>query len=171
MATVGEQYFSPSLYPTLTGTNALLITNSNKTIMRTDRLPSSMYIDSGNVNNNSSLLQQNLGFTVFKITEIGTAITISGYPTGASQVTADIEGQLASANVIETLSVCEKMVGLDCYTGNSTNFGVSTDCSGSDSVQNGCYVLMVNPLEDLGKDLSADRDWETIKSNHFFTHT
>jgi hypothetical protein len=159
LATVGQNYFSPSLYPTLTGANSLLISNPSKSIMRSDRLPSSMYIDSGSDTNNSSLLQQNLGFTVYRLSDAGGVETISGFPTGASQVTADIEGQLASVNVIETLSACEKMVGLNCYTGNSVTFGVSTDCQNSDSVQNGCYVFMVNPMKDLGKDLSGFAEW------------
>ena len=159
LGTVFEIYFSPLLYPTLTGTNALTISNPTKSVMRSDRLPSSMYIDSGDKNNNASLLQQNLAFTVYRLNGAGGVDVISGYPTGASQVTADIEGQLASVNVVETLSVCEKMVGLNCYTGNSVNFGVSTDCKDSDSVQNGCYVFMVNPMEDLKKDLSGFAEW------------
>jgi hypothetical protein len=159
IAIVGQTYFSPILYPTLTGLNSLSITDSNKPIMRTDRLPSSSYIDTSDVNNNVSLLQQNLGFAVYRFNSFGNVDSIAGYSTGASQATVDIEGQLASVNVVETLSVCEKMVGLNCYTGNSVNFGVSTDCQNSDSVENGCYVFMVHPMDDLGKDLAAFGEW------------
>ena len=56
-------YFSPILYPSLTGTSQLSITNYSKNIMRTDRLPSSDFIDSGNLRGSVSLLQQNLGFS------------------------------------------------------------------------------------------------------------
>jgi hypothetical protein len=158
--TIGyEWYFSPILYPTLTGTSILTISNYSKNIMRSDRLPSSDYIDSADLNNNASLLQQNLGFTVYRYNSLGQNITTNGYSTGASQATTDIEGQLGSVNVVETLSVCEKMVGLNCYTGNSVNFGVSTNCQNSDSVENGCYVFLVEPIKDLEKDLLAFGEW------------
>jgi hypothetical protein len=148
-----DWYFSPILSPT-----SLSISNNSKTIMRSDRLPSSDYIE-GSISNNVSLLQQNLGFAVYRYSSNGESSSYNGYDTGASQATADIEGQLASVNVVETLSVCEKMVGLNCYTGNSVNFGVSTDCQNSDSVENGCYVFMVNPMKDLGKDLRGFAEW------------
>jgi hypothetical protein len=152
-------YFSPILYPTLTGSSALNIVNSSRNVMRTDRLPSSDYIDSGVINGSVSLLQQNVGFSAYIIGGQGAPINVSGYDTGASQVNADIEGQLASVNVLESLSTCERMVGLNCYSGNSVNFGVTAGCQSSDSVQNGCYVFAVNPWTDLQKDLRAFSEW------------
>jgi hypothetical protein len=127
--------------------------------MRTDRLPSSDYIDSGVINGSVSLLQQNVGFSAYIIGGQGAPINVSGYDTGASQVNADIEGQLASVNVLESLSTCERMVGLDCYSGNSVSFGVKAGCSNSDSVQNGCYVFVVNPWTDLKNDLKTFSEW------------
>jgi hypothetical protein len=165
-------YFSPILYPQFISTppsfgtpipNAgpLSITNSSKTIMRTDRLPSSDYIDDkGNIYGSVSLLQQNLGFATYNLTSGQSSGELS-FGTGASQVTADIGGQLAEANVLESLNTCENMVGLNCYSGNSVNFGVKKDCSKSDSIENGCYILMNRPLIDLfnGKDLGAFAEW------------
>jgi len=159
-STFGTIYFSPILYPSLTGTSQLNITNYSKNIMRTDRLPSSDYIDSGNLRGNVSLLQQNLGFAIYTIeTTTTNEIIVEGFNTGASIATADIEGQIANINVIQTLSVCENMVGLKCYSGNSVNFGVKAGCSNTDSVQNGCYVFVVNPWTDLQKDLTAWAEW------------
>jgi hypothetical protein len=156
----GTLYFSPILYPSLTGTSQLNITNYSKNIMRTDRLPSSDYIDSGNLRGNVSLLQQNLGFAIYTIeTTTIDGIVVQGFSTGASVATADIEGQIASINVLQTLSVCENMVGLNCYTGNSVNFGVKAGCNNADSVQNGCYVFVVNPWDDLQKDINAWAEW------------
>lgn len=153
-------YFSPILYPSLTGTSQLNITNLSKNIMRTDRLPSSDYIDSGNLRGSVSLLQQNLGFAVYTIEQTSTnGLIIEGYNTGASIATADIGGQIASVNVLQTLSVCENMVGLNCYSGNSQNFGVSAGCNNADSVQNGCYVFVINPWDDLQKDLASWTEW------------
>ena len=156
----GTLYFSPILYPSLTGTSQLNITNYSKNIMRTDRLPSSDYIDSDNLRGSVSLLQQNLGFAVYTIeTTTTNEIIVEGFNTGASIATADIEGQIASINVLQTLGVCENMVGLNCYSGNSVNFGVKAGCSNADSVQNGCYVFVVNPWTDLQKDLNSWAEW------------
>jgi hypothetical protein len=154
-------YFSPILYPYMTGfTTQLSITNSDKMVMRTDRLPSSDYIDNNNnLNGSVSLLQQNLGFAVYPIEGGGDFYSSPGFSTGAEQATADIEGQIAEGNVIKTLSSCENMVGLDCYSGNGVNFGVKTGCQSSDSVENGCYVLMKKPLLGLGDDLETFAEW------------
>ena len=153
-------YFSPILYPSLTGNNQLSITNHSKNIMRTDRLPSSDYIDSGNLDGSVSLLQQNLGFAAYTIELTTTgSLLISGFDTGASIVIPEITGQIASVNVIQSLNTCENMVGLNCYTGNSVTFGVKAGCSNTDSVQNGCYVFVVNPWDDLQKDMQSWNEW------------
>jgi hypothetical protein len=128
--------------------------------MRTDRLPSSDYTDSkSGWTGNVSLLQQNLGFRVYSIANNGGAFTSSAFSTGADQVTPDIAGQVASLNVIDTLNTCSKMVGLDCYSGNSVDFGVKTGCQATDVVENGCYMMMNKPLKDLGKDLKTFAEW------------
>ena len=154
-------YFSPILYPYMTGfTTQLSISNSSKMVMRTDRLPSSDYIDnSNNLNGSVSLLQQNLGFAVYPIEGSLDSYTSDSFSTGAEQANADIEGQIAEGNVIRTLSTCENMVGLNCYSGNGVNFGVITGCQASDSVENGCYVMMTKPLISLGQDLSSFAEW------------
>jgi len=153
-------YYSPILYPTLTGTSALDITISNKNVMRTDRLPSSDYIDDrGSLVGSVSLLQQNLGFSVYTIQGGGITANGASFSTGTSQVTPDIEGQLASENVLTTMSTCENMVGLSCYSGNSVNFGVSAGCEASDAVEYGCYIMMNKPLIDLVKDIKTFEEW------------
>jgi hypothetical protein len=152
-------YYSPILYPYMTGTTQLNITNSSKNIMRTDRLPSSDFIDNdGNLNGSVSLLQQNLGFAVYSVD--GTLSSNSpSFSTGAQQPTADIAGQLASENVLTTLSTCENMVGLTCYSGNGTNFGVEAGCNSNDAVESGCYVLCRRILIDLFKDWKSFAEW------------
>jgi hypothetical protein len=154
-------YFSPILYPYMTGaTTQLSITNSSKVIMRTDRLPSSDYIDNGNnLNGSVSLLQQNLGFAAYPIGDDTDSYSSPGFSTGSEQPTAEIGGQIAEGNVLKTLNTCENMVGLNCYEGNGVTFGVKSGCQASDSVQNGCYVLMTNPLISLPKDIIAFGEW------------
>ena len=154
-------YFSPILYPYMTGaTTQLSITNSSKVVMRTDRLPSSDFIDNGGVLEGSiSLLQQNLGFAVYTIEGDSDSYSSPGFSTGSEQPTADIGGQIAEGNVLKSLNTCENMVGLNCYEGNGVNFGVKSGCQASDSVENGCYVFMTKPLISLGKDLTAFGEW------------
>jgi hypothetical protein len=152
-------YFSPILYPSLIGSSQLNITDSSRNIMRTDRLPSSDYIDSGNLDGNASLLQQNLGFAVYILGENDITYVTPGYSTGASEVTPDIEGQLASSNVLNTLGSCENMVGLNCYQGYGNTFGVNQNCTASDAVENGCYVFVEKPLSTLKQDIENFSEW------------
>lgn len=154
-------YYSPILYPYMTGTTSQLkMLDSSKLVMRTDRLPSSDYIDNeNNMNGSVSLLQQNLGFAVYPLEGNFSINTSPGFSTGAEQVTANIEGQIAKDNVVKTLNTCQNMVSLECYSGNGTNFGVSLGCNGSDNVENGCYVMMKKPLIDLQTDLNTFGEW------------
>ena len=153
-------YFSPILYPTSTGTSEVNMSNSSQIIMRTDRLPSSDYIDDKEILTGSvSLLQQNAGFAVYPVGGAGYTFNNPSITLGADLVTADIEGQLAATNVLTTLGSCEDMVGLDCYSGNGVNFGVQLGCQAGDVVENGCYIMVNDPLFSLGQDLGTFAEW------------
>jgi hypothetical protein len=152
-------YYTSVLLPSLTA-NPMSISSKINNVLRTDRLPSSDYLDGSSWNYNPSLLQQNIGFTFYEINSDSDSITVQGYGSGASIVSPDISGLTASQNVFNTFE-CENMVSLSCYSGDSTTFGVKTGCPDSDSVENGCYVIMKKPLVDLfnGKDLKAWSEW------------
>jgi len=155
-----QVYFSPNLYPTFTGT-PLSVNSISLNVMRTDRLPSSDVADNGGDWNGSvSLLQQNLGFQVYNL-GAGEGIRGQQFSTGAQTITADIEGQYAAINVFSSLDTCDKMVGLTCYSGNGVSFGVKDGCQGTDTVDNGCYVMVKRPLIDLfnGKDYATWSEW------------
>jgi len=153
-------YFSPILYPRYTGTSEVNMSNSSKIIMRTDRLPSSDYIDDKEIlTGSASLLQQNAGFAVYPIGGAGYTFNNPSISLGADLVTADIEGQLGATNVLNTLGSCEEMVGLDCYSGNGVNFGVQLGCQAGDVVENGCYIMVNDPLFSLGQDLGTFAEW------------
>jgi hypothetical protein len=154
----GGTYYAPTLYPTFTAT-PLSITSNVKNVLRTDRLPTSNYPDGSGWDSNAAVLQQNLGFTTFVITVNGDSFVSNPYSTGADVVTADIEGQVYNSNVIESLSSCQTMVGLDCYSGYSGTFGITKGCQATDSVENGCYILMNEPLKNLQKDINAFEEW------------
>ena len=159
-------YFSPLLLPQFTGTTSKLTVSSGQVVMRSDRLPSSDTFDVTGVNDedlsflNSSvaLLQQNLSFAAYA-PQGGSLTSLPSFSTGAQQVTANIEGQLAQENVLKTMSSCEKMVGLNCYSGNGTNFGVQLNCQNADAVESGCYIMVNRPLLDLPQDLITFGEW------------
>ena len=161
-------YYSPNLYSSFTGvstTNSgkIRLVDSNRIVMRTDRLPSSDSCDNKDgfgPQNNASLLQQNLGFAVYLVDSgVGYSATSGQFSTGASIVTADIEGQVGATNVIRSLNTCQNMVGLDCYSGNSINFGIKAGCQAGDVVENGCYIMVNEPLVDLVQDIGTFEEW------------
>jgi hypothetical protein len=43
------------------------------------------------------------------------------------------------------------MVQFNCYSGNGINFGVNSDCTSIDAVENGCYVFVRDPINGLFK--------------------
>jgi len=150
-------YFTSTLLPSLTA-NPMSISSKVNNVMRTDRLPSSDYLDGSSWSYNPSLLQQNIGFAIYEINTDDDNIAVNGYGGGASIVSADIEGQLAAPNVFSTFE-CTDMVSLSCYSGDSTSFGIKQNCSDKDNVENGCYVLMKRPLLDLIKDIRTFNEW------------
>jgi hypothetical protein len=85
-------YFSNVLLPSLTA-NPMSISTRTKNVMRTDRLPSSDVLDGFSWSYNPSLLQQNLGFAVYLITDDGVTIQATNYGGGATISTQDIEDQ------------------------------------------------------------------------------
>jgi hypothetical protein len=152
--------YTPSS-PSKTG---MTISNSTLNVMRTDRLPSSDFFQEGAAS--YPLLQQNIGFSTYLLSDDGTNVSIKGASTGASIPTPDIEGLPNAQTVLESFS-CEKMVGLDCYTGFGTDFGIKPECPGSDNIEYGCYVFMNKPLIDLTKDLSNFLEW-TYRFRFFY---
>ena len=154
------QYNSPNLYPSLR-TNPMLFSNKLLNVMRTDRLPSSDGLDGLSWDaNNVALLQQNINFNFYEVSNPLESFIPQGFSTGAEEIGQDIEDQIYSGTVISSFS-CEGMVSLDCYTGFSNNFGVSAQCAAQDQVVNGCYVLFTRPLLGLRKDLQYFTEWGT----------
>jgi hypothetical protein len=162
-------YFSPLLLPEFTGTTGpnagLTISSPTQMVMRTDRLPSSDGFDVQRrasdftfLNGSVGLLQQNLSFAVYS-PDGGLSFGAPSFSTGAQQVTADIEEQALALTVSETMNTCENMVGLDQYEGNGKTFRVIPGAKSSDSVEDGCYVMMNRPLLDLVKDFGTFGEW------------
>ena len=156
---VGSIYYSPCTYDFFKN-NPMSIGNKSLNVLRTDRLPSSDFVNTGSTQQYSTLLQQNLGFTVYLIDETqGDDFVSVRFGLGADTYGPDINDQVASNNVIDTLSICGNIQSLDCYSGSGTSFGVIPGCSGTDTIEAGCYVLMDKPLTDLQQDLKSFAEW------------
>ncbi len=151
-------YFSISLLPQLTA-SPLNMLSKLYNVMRTDRLPSSDYLDSSSWSFQPAILQQNIGFTTYVINTDDDVVTSEPYGSGASTNTPDIEGQVGALNVLETLGDCQKMVGLTCYSGNGITFGVKQNCQSEDRIEDGCYIFVEKPLKDLQKDFKSFAEW------------
>ena len=152
--------YSPSLVGSFTA-NPLTITSKVNNVMRTDRLPTSDYLDGNgwNYNQDAAVLQKNVGFQLYLLNTDSDDFTSDRYDTGADMVTPDIDGQLYESEVLTSLNTCSNMVGLNCYSGFGSTFGIDVTCKETDPVQNGCYIMMVRPLLDLGKDLKTWSEW------------
>ena len=139
--------------PFITG---MTISNRTLNVMRTDRLPSSDYLQEGAAS--QPLLQQNLGFQTYLFNADGVSATVNGSGTGASIVTADIAGLPNSVRALESFN-CETMVGLSCYSGFSGTFGIKDGCDGTDNIEVGCYIFMDKPLIGLPGDIIRFSEW------------
>ena len=137
-------------------TTAMTINDRTLNVMRTDRLPSSDFLEDGAAS--QPLLQQNLGFRTYLLDNDGVGAVIIGYSTGASVVTAEIEGLPNSVRALESFN-CETMVGLKCYTGFGDSFRIKPGCSDTDNIEFGCYTFLNRALFDLNKDLKNFSEW------------
>jgi len=155
-------YYSPIFV------GAYQISNPNKTIIRTDRLPSS---DNENefLNTNINkypLLQQNQFFRMYVFTEDNEIIDITQpgdirVPPSNPQ---DIDGLPGSQNILDTLQ-CENMVSIKCYEGFGETFSVNPNCAESDRVEKGCYIIgkCLGTPRGIINDLNALTEWRIRK--------
>jgi hypothetical protein len=145
--------------------NPTLLSNKQRNVLRTDRLPSSDGFEGAVVfdeqwYSTTAILQQNTNFQVY-ITSSGGFEPLTGTleAVGADIVPPDIEDQDAVTNVLDTFR-CNTMVPLACYDGEGTTFGVNTDCKTADLVKGGCYRFREGaPITTLGRDLRLFSEW------------
>jgi hypothetical protein len=105
-----------------------------------------------------ALLQQNLNFAIYGIDAKFETFNGPRYSTGASIVTAEIEGLPNSVTVADTFT-CENMVGLSCYQGFGSDFKVNQNCATSDQVVQGCYLFFENIFFGLRDDITLFSEW------------
>lgn len=151
-------YYTGVLLPSFTA-NPMNISSNINNVLRTDRLPSSDRLDGGNWTLNPALLQQNLNFGVYLLSDESVDNGVNSlYSTGAQQVSPDIAGQYGEANVFESFD-CARMVSLSCYEGTGTGFTINQYCEQTDSVISGCYQFLKRKISDIPKDIRNFNEW------------
>jgi len=152
-------YYSFSLLPTVDSTNTKLnVSNKARNVMRTDRLPSSDFLDGNAWDSIVPVLQMNRGFTMYILDTGGESIATTTYGSGASIVGNDIEDLPNALNITETFS-CENMVSLDCYSNVDNTLVVDVNCAEEDRIERGCFVFAKRLLIGLPRDLNAFTEW------------
>ena len=133
--------YSPAYYRyTLPGVN---FTSSSRIVMRSDRLPTSTYVQNGPTGTNTGYaLHQNDNFAIYLTNGAEVQPTFSvGFDIFNGE---SIDSDPVLSALTETLS-CEGMVPLQCYTGSGINVGIvpQGDCVvPEDRMINGCYCLL-----------------------------
>jgi len=125
---------SPISFPTV---------NSNRIVMRSDRLPTSSNVQNGPSGTQTGYaLHQNDNFSFYTQNGSQSQPTISA---GGDLVSGESQDDdPVTSGLTETLT-CEGMVPLACYTGSGSNVGVvpSGQCSVPENrMVNGCYCLL-----------------------------
>lgn len=150
---------SPSYWGTMASPPTIGMTDSNKLIFRSDRLPTSTNRELGietSINHLQDFaLHLNNNFSFFLISENGDSTLQENTTEGISAGDAtgglnDLSGDTGSSVVESVLGsfTCEGLVSLECYEGSGANFAVADPCDSkrADRVVGGCYVFVKSPL-------------------------
>ena len=166
-----DRVFSPAYHVDFTSN--VTISNYQRLILRSDRLPTS---DTTEVSGNTSFsLHLNDYFSMYKVGPDGGTTEIPSIELEATDNTnnaQDLSGDTANAYtdaILNTLT-CEGMVPITCYSGSGNNFGVETPCTdpidnnlgqSTDSrVDGGCYFFVDKPLIiSIPNDIRYFREW------------
>jgi hypothetical protein len=151
---------SPISFPTV---------NSNRIVMRSDRLPNSTGVQNGPAGTQTGYsLHQNDNFSFYTLNGTQTEALVSAGGDLASGESQDDDP--ITTGLTETLT-CEGMVPLACYTGSGSNVGVvpSGQCSIPENrMINGCYCLLNKTyLVQYGDDARLFLEWKTRFTMNF----
>lgn len=137
------QYISNYYSPIYTSTTPINMRNSNRLVMRSDRLPSSDLLDpqQNQFGNNTDLLQQNNFLGLYTYNDGSIILPQTDFSTGlgignGSNITST---NYLGTDVLNSFG-CDGMTTLECYTNNFADFSVIPGCD-SGRVVNGCYIF------------------------------
>lgn len=161
--------YSPAYYRQNLSPISFPVANSNRVVMRSDRLPTSTGIENGPSGTQTGYaLHQNDNFAFYIVngTQTEPVVTAGGdLATGEHQ-----DNDSITSGLTETLT-CEGMVPLACYTGSGSNVGVvpSGQCSVPENrMINGCYCLLNKTyLKEYGEDARLFLEWKVRFTMNF----
>ena len=158
------------IYPTISMSFGLGV-SGRQIIMRSDRLPSSSNTQSSS--GSDYVLLENSNFKVYEVSETGEVLTVTNPAptTGNNDASDDIDDYSEYGDtgpLLETFQ-CPDMVPLDCYdvTPNG-QFIVKPDGDpcyttilGNPVMENGCYIMVQNPIVGFLGDYGRFLEWIT----------
>lgn len=143
------------------------ITNNNRLVLRSDRLPTSTKTQTSG--NTSYSLHLNDNFAIYLVDSEGNGLItpfVSLQATDSTNNLADLTGDTSNAitdAVIGSLQ-CENLTLLECYSGTGTSFGVNDPCDANlnnKRVSGGCYYFVDKPLiVSIPKDVKYFIEWK-----------
>ena len=144
-----------------------LLRTNKKIVLRTDRLPTSDGLDGNNwINNSVGILQQNNAFTIYTYPKSsqGEGVSLQSNPLFDANVGGyDISGLPNETDVLNTFSLCNKLVPYSCYSNVAGKITINEECTSKKYqevyIKGGCYQLVRRPILDLVKDFVAFREW------------
>ena len=146
-------------YPTLLGVN---FNNSNRIVMRSDRLPTSTCNEDAPGIGTAYALHQNNKFCYYKTDGVGSQQSNSF--SSLYEIAGNLDQFSGSTGLTQTLT-CDGLISLECYSGSGTNVGVipANQCSVPENrVSKGCYCLLnKNYLVEFGADARLFMEWKT----------
>ena len=164
--------FAPSYYldnPTYNVT----MTNKDRLVLRTDRLPTST---STEISGNTSLpLFLNDNFFMYSVSDSGDVFAVDlniNQQTDATNNFQDFTGDTQSAvsDAILNSLTCEGLTSLECYSGYGSNFGVITPCAANHDgdltkqrIIGGCYYFVQEPylsVDSIKEDIKFFAEWK-----------
>jgi hypothetical protein len=133
-------YYFTKIYPTGT---TISMSDSNRIVMRSDRLPSGDLFKT--YLNNTYLLQQNNNINIYSFTETGVASTGPTLFNPSYGGDDGLSDNNAYNSVLNSFN-CNGIAKLECYEKNGLSLTVNQVCKNKDSIENGCYIFVKEPL-------------------------
>ena len=143
------------------------MTNNNRLVFRSDRLPTSTTTQV--YGNSSYSLHLNDNFAIYLVDAEGNGVVapfVSLQATDTTNNLADLTGDTSNGitdAVIRSLQ-CENLTLLECYSGSGTSFGVSEPCDANldnKRVLGGCYYFVDKTLIlSIPKDIKYFIEWK-----------
>jgi len=142
--------------------------DSQRIIMRSDRLPTSTKTQNGAGNRTGFALHQNDNFAIYSLDGVINPPTITA---GGDIFNGDSFDEDEITQTLTSTLTCDGMVPLSCYSGSGSNVGVLPEgqCDvPSNRMVNGCYCLLNKKyVAEYGQDVRLFLEWKVRFTMNF----